>query len=65
MVFEEPTADRLIESVSPHTYVKGGDYQESEIAEYELLKRLGIEIGILAHRPGLGSTAIIDRIRSS
>ncbi len=65
VVFEEPTADRLIESVSPHTYVKGGDYQESEIAEYELLKRLGIEIGILAHRPGLGSTAIIDRIRSS
>jgi D-beta-D-heptose 7-phosphate kinase/D-beta-D-heptose 1-phosphate adenosyltransferase len=63
-VFEEPTADRLIESVAPNVYVKGGDYHATEIAEFDLLKRLGIEIDILAHRPGLGSTAIIDRLRA-
>ena len=65
VVFEEATADHLIESVVPSVYVKGGDYQASEIAEFDLLARLGIQIGILAHRPGLGSTAIIDRLRSS
>ena len=65
VVFEEATADHLIESVVPSVYVKGGDYQASEIAEFDLLTRLGIQIGILAHRPGLGSTAIIDRLRSS
>ena len=64
VVFEEPTADRLIESVAPNVYVKGGDYHATEIAEFDLLKRLGIEIDILAHRPGLGSTAIIDRLRA-
>ena len=65
VIFEEATADHLIESVAPSVYVKGGDYRASEIAEFELLTRLGIQIGILAHRPGLGSTAIIDRLRSS
>jgi hypothetical protein len=27
------------------------------------LKELGIEVEVLAHRPGLGSTAVVERIR--
>ncbi|MHC4245839.1 MAG: PfkB family carbohydrate kinase [Planctomycetota bacterium] len=64
VVFGEETAENLIESIHPDVYVKGGDYRPEAITEHPLLERLGIDIRILAHRPGLGSTAIIDRLRT-
>ena len=64
VVFGEPTAHDLIRAVRPDLYVKGGDYEPKEIAEHDLLVELGIEVRVLANRPGLGSTAVIDRIRS-
>ncbi len=63
VVFSEDTASVLIEGVAPELYVKGGDYAPEQIAEFDLLKQLGIEVTVLSHRPGLGSTAIIDRLR--
>lgn len=64
VVFGEPTADKLIQGIRPDIYVKGGDYQPESITEYGLLKSLGIDVRVLAHRPGLGSTAILDRLRT-
>ena len=64
VVFTEPTADDLIRSVRPDIYVKGGDYRPESIAEFDLLQSLGIDVRVLAHRPGLGSTAILDRLRT-
>ena len=64
VVFEEHTAEKLIEGVRPDIYVKGGDYEPESITEFGLLKSLGIDVRVLAHRPGLGSTAILDRLRS-
>ncbi len=64
MVFEVPTAHELIKAVKPDLYVKGGDYSPQDIAEYALLGELGIEVQVLAERPGLGSTSVIERIRA-
>ena len=64
VVFSESTADELIRHVRPNIYVKGGDYRPESITEFDLLQSLGIEVRVLAHRPGLGSTAILDRLRS-
>ena len=64
VIFEEHTAHDLIRAVSPDVYVKGGDYAPEEIVEFDLLSELQIEVQVLAHRPGLGSSAIIDRIRT-
>ena len=64
VVFEEPSAHQLIRAIRPDIYVKGGDYSPEEIAEFDLLDELGIEVRVLALRPGLGSSALIDRIRS-
>ena len=36
VIFEEPTAESLIRAIRPDVYVKGGDYQPEEIAEYGL-----------------------------
>ncbi len=65
VVFPEDTAHDLIEAVKPDVYVKGGDYAPEEIAEHELVRRLGIDLRVLGHRPGLGSSAIIDRLKTS
>ncbi len=61
-VFQEPTAAQLIRLVKPNVYVKGGDYDPDQIAEFELLKELEIDVQVLAHRPGLGSSEVLDRL---
>jgi D-beta-D-heptose 7-phosphate kinase/D-beta-D-heptose 1-phosphate adenosyltransferase len=61
VVFNEPTAHEIIRAVHPHAYVKGGDYQPSEVNEAALVREMGIEFRLLEHRPGLGSTQVIER----
>lgn len=61
IVFDEPTADDLIRKIQPDIYVKGGDYKPEDIVEFELLNELKIAVRVLAHRPGLGSTEVIQR----
>ncbi len=61
-VFDDPTADNLLRTLHPDIYVKGGDYKPEEINEYDLVKQLGLDLRILAHRPGLGSTQVIKKI---
>lgn len=63
-VFVEPTADRLLRSIRPDVYVKGGDYQPHEINEYEAVQELGLELKLLAHRPGLGSRHVIEKLKA-
>jgi D-beta-D-heptose 7-phosphate kinase/D-beta-D-heptose 1-phosphate adenosyltransferase len=62
LVFEQPTVDQLLRAIVPDVYVKGGDYQVQQINEYPTARELGIEIRVLAHRPGLGSTDVIQRM---
>lgn len=63
VVFREPTAHELLKAVRPHVYVKGGDYRPEQVNEFDLVRELGLEMRLLAHRPGLGSSSIVDRIR--
>ena len=63
VAFDEPTAHQLIDELMPDLYVKGGDYAPEEITEYEHLIARGIDCRVLAHRPGLGSTDVIDHLR--
>lgn len=62
MLFDTPTVEPLLRSIRPDIYVKGGDYRPDEVAEHEVVKELGIDLQILAHRPGLGSTQVIERM---
>ena len=63
IIFREPTAHELLKAVRPHVYVKGGDYRPEEVNEHALVRELGLEMRLLAHRPGLGSSSIVERIR--
>ena len=65
VVFDEPTAHRLIEAVRPEIYVKGGDYRAEDVNEYDLIKPM-MERGELVfktvgHREGLSSSEVIGR----
>ena len=60
--FAEPTAHDLLRAIRPNIYVKGGDYAPDEINEYDLVQELGIDLRLLAHRPGLGSTQVIEKL---
>lgn len=64
VLFEEPTAHELIRAVRPDVYVKGGDYRPEQVEEHALVRELGIPLRLLAERPGLGSSSIIDRVRT-
>lgn len=61
-VFSDPTVGELLQTLLPDVYVKGGDYKADEIAESDVIRELGLELRILAHRPGLGSTQVISRL---
>lgn len=63
--FDEPTAHELIRAVQPDVYVKGGDYRSEDINEYDLLRTLGIDVRVLAHRPGLGSSNVIQKMQTT
>ncbi len=63
IIFEEPTVDDLLRRIQPDLYVKGGDYKPHEINEYDTAKKLGIEVRVLAPRPGLGSRHVIERMK--
>lgn len=63
--FAEPTAAELLRGLRPDVYAKGGDYQREQLNEWPLLRELAIEVQIIPARPGLSTTAIIDRIGRS
>ena len=62
IAFTEPTVRGLLRALRPDIYVKGGDYRPEDINEYDVVRELGLELRILAHRPGLGSTQVIRRL---
>ncbi|HEY0700882.1 MAG TPA: D-glycero-beta-D-manno-heptose 1-phosphate adenylyltransferase, partial [Micromonospora sp.] len=64
VVFEEDSPTRLIETVRPDVYVKGGDYPPEMVPEAPLVRRLGGEVRTLGYVPDRSTSAIIDRIRA-
>ncbi len=63
-IFEEPSAAELLRAVIPDVYVKGGDYESKEITESAVVKELGIKLSLVAHRAGLSTTSVVERVRA-
>ncbi|HDN80414.1 MAG TPA: D-glycero-beta-D-manno-heptose 1-phosphate adenylyltransferase [Chloroflexi bacterium] len=64
IVFEETTAHRLIESLRPDVYIKGGDYTPQTLPEAPLVESYGGEVVILPYREGYSTSRIIQLIIS-
>jgi rfaE bifunctional protein nucleotidyltransferase chain/domain len=72
-LFEQPTAETLVEILKPHIYVKGGDYarpdnaaqqvvDETRLPEARVVQRYGGCVILLPYYDGLSTTSLIKRI---
>ena len=62
VLFDEPTAETLIEKVRPAVYVKGGDYTRETLPEARVVEKYGGEVHFIALVPGRSTTKIIEKI---
>lgn len=65
VVFPEVRATRLLETVRPSIYVKGGDYtpETLDAEERAVLENIGAEIRILPFEKGQSTSALIERMK--
>lgn len=61
-IFDEYTADRLIEEFNPHVYAKGGDYLPSTLPEAATVAARGVELALLPLVPGRSTTVLAERV---
>ena len=63
-IFEEDTAEELVQRLRPDVYVKGGDYAQGKaLPEAKAVRAYGGEVRILALVPGRSTSALIERIQ--
>ena len=61
VLFDEPTAQTLIEKVRPAVYAKGGDYTRETLPEARIVERYGGEVAFIPLVAGKSTTSIIER----
>lgn len=68
-IFEERTAEQLVETLQPDVYVKGGDYSLSatshggkELPEARIVQAYGGRVELISYLPGHSTTELIERI---
>lgn len=64
IIFEEATAIKLVESLQPEVYVKGGDYalEGKSLPEAEMVVKYGGRVAVLPLIPGRATSQIIQLI---
>jgi rfaE bifunctional protein nucleotidyltransferase chain/domain len=66
-IFNEPTAERLVEALQPDIYCKGGDYGsagglDKPLPEAAIVERYGGRVELIPYLPGHSTTDLIRRI---
>lgn len=62
VVFDEPTADRLLEAIRPEVYVKGADYADKPLPERPLVESYGGRIVLVELEAGRSTSGLIELI---
>ncbi len=62
-IFNEQTAEKFLETVKPHTYVKGGEYNEDILPEANIVKKYGGEIFFVPMIPDFSTTELIRKMK--
>jgi D-glycero-beta-D-manno-heptose 1-phosphate adenylyltransferase len=66
IIFDEVTAESLVQAIQPEIYVKGGDYLPSgpeAPPEATIVNEYGGQVVILPTLPGYSTSLLIDKIR--
>ncbi|MCS6830225.1 MAG: D-glycero-beta-D-manno-heptose 1-phosphate adenylyltransferase [Armatimonadota bacterium] len=61
-IYEELTADSVIQLLRPHVYVKGGDYKPDTIPEAPLVRSYGGEVVTVSLVQGRSTTRLVERV---
>ncbi len=64
IIFEDPTATRLITALRPEVYVKGGDYQHKPLPERPAVAAYGGQVLLIDYLPDHSTSALIARIQA-
>lgn len=62
-IFNEITAENLLDLIRPHVYVKGGDYNPETLPEYPVIRRNSIEMVFIPLVEGHSTTNLINACR--
>lgn len=65
VIFDEPDPLRLISDVQPDVLVKGGDWAIDRIVGREIVEARGGVVKTIPLVPGLSTTGLLQRIRST
>lgn len=65
VIFDERTAEALVEEVKPDIYVKGGDYDLSTLPEAKIVIENGGRVEFIKLVEGRSTTNIIQRMRGT
>jgi bifunctional ADP-heptose synthase (sugar kinase/adenylyltransferase) len=67
VIFQEMRVTRLINSLQPNLYVKGGDYSVDSLdrSEVDAVRSVGAEIKIVPLVPGRSTTQLIEAIQKT
>ncbi|MCA9908703.1 MAG: adenylyltransferase/cytidyltransferase family protein [Anaerolineae bacterium] len=64
IIFEQDTADDLIEALKPDIYVKGGDYHDKPLPERPLVESYGGQIVLIDFLAGHSTSDLIRKIKA-
>ena len=65
ILFNEPAPHSLIEAVQPDVLVKGGDWAVEQIVGRKIVEARGGVVHTIPLVPGMSTTSLIQRIRST
>jgi D-glycero-beta-D-manno-heptose 1-phosphate adenylyltransferase len=63
IIFEEDTANSLIQALRPDIYVKGGDYHAKPLPERPIVESYGGQVVLIDLVPERSTSALIARIK--
>lgn len=64
IIFEQETADAILQALQPEIYVKGGDYRNKPLPERETVNTYGGKIKLIDYLPDHSTSALIARIKA-
>jgi rfaE bifunctional protein nucleotidyltransferase chain/domain len=65
VIFDDPTAEGLVDEIKPDIYVKGGDYHTKDLPEATVAAKYGGRTVLIPEVPGRSSSRIIGKIKET
>lgn len=64
IIFDDDTADHLLNALQPDIYVKGGDYAHKPLPERPTVEAYGGRVELIDYLPDHSTTRLIEKIRN-